>query len=70
MHTQPIFNLETSTNDIMSNNDRIQAALADLESQEISNYSRIAKEYGVGRITLIRQFIRKTVLHSKANTEY
>ena len=64
MHTQPIFNLATSTNDIMSNNDRIQAALADLESQEVPNYSRTAKEHGVGRTTLMRRFTGKTVSHS------
>lgn len=64
MHTQPIFNLATSINDIMSNNDRIQAALADLESQGVPNYSTTAKKYGVVRTTLMRRFIGKTVSNS------
>ncbi len=38
-NTQPNLNLPTSTNNIMSHNDRIEAALADLESQEVPNYS-------------------------------
>lgn len=54
----------------MSNNNRIQAVLADLELQEVLNYSRITKKHGIGRTILIRRFIKKTVLHSKANTEY
>ena len=61
MHTQPIFNLPTSINDIMSNNDRIEAALADLKSQEVPNYSTTAKKHGVVRTILMRRFTGKTV---------
>ena len=70
MHTQSIFNLTISTNKILSNNDWIQAALADFESPEVSNYSKTAKEHGIGRTTLMKRFTGKTVLHSEANTEY
>ena len=56
MHTQPIFNLPTSTNDIMSNNNRIAAALADLESQVVPNYFTTAKKHEVVRTTLIRRY--------------
>ena len=54
----------------MSNNDRIQAALADLESQEVPNYSTTAKKHGVVRTTLMRRFTGKTISNSEANTEY
>ncbi len=70
MHTHPIFNLPTSPNNIMSNNDQIEASLANLELQEVLNYSTIAKKHGVVRTTLMRRFIGKTVSYCKANTEY
>ena len=54
----------------MSNNDRIEAALADLESQEVPNYSTTAKKHGVVRTTLMRQFTGKTLSNYEANTEY
>ena len=54
----------------MSNNDRIEAALADLESQEVPNYSTTAKKYGVLRTTLMRRLTGKTVSNYEANTEY
>lgn len=54
----------------MSNNNRIQAVLANLELQEIFNYFKTAKKYGVVLIILMRRFIEKTILYSKANVEY
>ena len=54
----------------MSNNDKIQAVFADLELQKVFNYCRIAKKYEIDCITLIRRFIGKTVLYSRANIEY
>ena len=54
----------------MSNNNWIQAVLANLELQEVFNYFRTAKKYGVGHTTLMRRFARKTVLYFEANTEY
>ena len=54
----------------MSNNDRIEAALSDLESQEIPNYSTTTKKHGVVRTTLMRRFTGKTVSNYEANTEY
>lgn len=70
MNAQPIFKLPTSTNDVMSNNDRIEAALADLKSQEVLNYSTIVKKHGVVRTTLIRHFTGKMVSNYKADIEY
>lgn len=53
----------------MSHNDRIEAALADLESQEVPNYSMTAKKHRVVRTTLMRRFTGKTVSNHEANTE-
>ena len=39
----------------MSHNDRIDAALADLNSQDVVNYSATARIYGVDRNTLARR---------------
>ena len=54
----------------MSNNDRIEAALADLELQEVPNYFTTAKKHKVVRTTLMRWFTGKPVSNYKANTEY
>ena len=54
----------------MSNNDRIAAALANLESQEVPNYSRTAKKHGVVHTTLMRRFTGKTVSDYEATMEY
>ena len=54
----------------MSNADRIAAALADLESQAIPNYSATAKRHGVVRTTLMRRFTGKTVSNHEATTEH
>lgn len=69
MHNLPNLNLATSTNNIMSHNHRIEAALADLESQEVPNYSMTAKKHGVVRMTLMRRFTGKTVSNYETNTE-
>ena len=53
----------------MSYNDRMEAALADLGSQAVPNYSQTAKEHGVVRTTLMRRFTGKTVSNYEANTE-
>ena len=39
----------------MAHNARIEAALADLESQEVPNYAATARKHGVDRITLSRR---------------
>ncbi len=54
----------------MSNADRIAAALADLESQLVSNYSATAKKHGVVRTMLMRRYIGKTVSNHEATTEH
>ena len=70
MHTPPKTNLPSSNNDIMSNADRIAAALADLESQVVPNYSATAKKHGVVRTTLMRRYTGKTVSNHEATTEH
>ena len=70
MHIQPKFNWSTSTNDIMSNSDRIAAAFADLESQVVPNYSTTAMKHGVVRTTVMRRFTGKTVSNYEAATEH
>lgn len=70
MHTQPIFNLATLTNNIMSNNNRIQAMLTNLKLQDVSNYSKIAKKHGVVCTTLMKWFTVKSILHFEADTKY
>ena len=70
MHTQPIFNLASSTNNIMSNDDRIQATLVDLELQEVFNDSITAKKHEIVYTILLRRFIEKIILNSKTNIEY
>ncbi len=54
---------------IMSHNNRIEVALADLELQEVPNYSMTAKKYGVVRTILMRRFMGKTISNHEANTE-
>ena len=67
MHTQPKFNWPSSTNNIMSNTDRIAAALADLESQVVPNYSVTATKHEVVPTNLMRRF---TGSNHKATTEH
>ena len=54
----------------MSNADRIAAALADLESQVVPNYSATAKKHEVVRTTLKRQYIGKTISNYKATIKH
>ena len=54
----------------MSNADRIAAALADLESQAVPNYTATAKKYGAVRTTLLRRYTGKTVSNQEAITEH
>ena len=63
-------NLPSSNNDIMSNADRIAAALADLESQVVPNYSATAKKHEVVYTTLMRWYTGKTVSNYKAIIEH
>ena len=62
--------LSFSTNNILRNYYQIEAELANLELQGVSNYSTIAKKHGVVRTILIRRFTSKTVSYCKDNTEY
>jgi hypothetical protein len=49
--------------------DRIQAALADLESQAMKNYAATAKRWDIERTTLARRHQRKTTSRSDAKLQ-
>jgi hypothetical protein len=52
----------------MDHEARIQAAIADLASQERVNYSATAKRYNLERTTLAKRFQGKTVSNQEANS--
>jgi transposase-like protein len=49
---------------------RMKAAIAALDAQEKRNYSKIAREFKLGRTTLARRYEGKTVSRSEANSEH
>lgn len=57
-------------NDIISNADWIAAALVDLESQVVLNYTATAKKHGVVCTMLMRWYIGKTISNHEATTEH
>jgi hypothetical protein len=57
MHDFPKFNPLHSKMDCITHNDRIELAIADLESQERLNYADITKKWNVDRSTLSRRRI-------------
>src|SRR5258708_1749969 len=61
-------NLCTSNTNSMDHNARIEAAIADLESQDRQNIAAIAKKWGVARETLSKRFRGKTVSNQEANS--
>ena len=52
----------------MDHNARIEAAIADLESQDRQNIAATAKKWGVARETLSKRFRGKTVSNQEANS--
>jgi hypothetical protein len=54
-----------SNMDDIPHNDRIELAIADLETQEYLNYAATAKKYKVERTTLSRRY--RGVIGSKEN---
>ena len=67
MNTPPKINSPSSKFDIMSHNTVIDAALDDLESQDIIDYAKIARSYNINRITLINRY--KGILTSRQADE-
>lgn len=59
-------NTTTFTSNDMDHNDRILAAIADLDSQEVPNYGATAKKYDLVRTTLWRRYTSQTVSRSEA----
>src|SRR5450432_4078083 len=55
MHDFPKFNPPHSNMDCIAHNDRIELAIADLESQESLNYAETAKKWNIDRSTLSRR---------------
>jgi hypothetical protein len=52
----------------MDHNARIEAAIADLESQDRRNIAATAKKWGVARETLSKRFRGETVSNQEANS--
>ena len=69
MNTPPKINSPSSKFDIMSHNTAIDAALADLESQDIINYAETARSYGVNRITLMNRYKGKSTSRHEAQAQ-
>ena len=53
----------------MSHNTAIDAALADLESQDIINYTKTARSYNINRITLMNRYKGKSTSRHKAQAQ-
>ncbi|PVH90474.1 hypothetical protein DM02DRAFT_466438, partial [Periconia macrospinosa] len=52
----------------MVNEKDIQLALDDLKSQEVINFTTIAKKYNLDRTTLMRRFKGKTTSNQEAHS--
>src|SRR5947199_6447927 len=55
--------------DSMSHNARIEAAIADLKSQECVNYAATARKWGLEPTTLRRRFIGQSTTIEEANSK-
>ena len=55
--------------DIMASNSQTGAAIADLDTQEVKNFSAMARKYGVNRSTLIRRYKNKQGTRQEAIIE-
>lgn len=70
-HVTPDFSRPSrppSTMDSMSHDDRIEAAIADLESQERTNFLRTARKWGLERTTLLRRYKGQSTSIREANS--
>jgi Tc5 transposase DNA-binding domain len=70
MHAYPTTQTQTSKFNKMVNEEVIQKAISDLESQETLNYAAIAKKYKITRTTLMRRHKGKTVSNHEARSIY
>jgi hypothetical protein len=59
----------TSNASQLTHNERIQSAIADLESQEHANFGKTAKKWGVDRTTLRRRFNGKQRSHQQFHSQ-
>jgi ActR/RegA family two-component response regulator len=65
-HPQP----SSSTAMDSTKNDRIKAAMDQLDSQKALNYAAAARDHNVHRTTLARRYCGKTVSRAEANSTY
>jgi hypothetical protein len=65
LHRQP-----TSTAIDSTKNDRIKAAMDQLDSQKVLNYAITARDHYISPITLARRYRGKTVSRAEANSTY
>ena len=63
-------NIITFTSNDMNHNDGILVAIADLDSQKISNYGATAKKYDLVHTTLWRKHKSQTIFRSEAITKF
>jgi hypothetical protein len=68
MHTFFTAHARTSKSNSMDHDALIEAAIADLKSQKRLNYKKIAKKWGLDRITLWRRHTGKTASKQEANS--
>ena len=65
LHRQP-----TSTAMDSTKNDRIKAAMDQLDSQKVLNYAAAARDHHISPMTLARRYRGKTVSRAEANSTY
>jgi Tc5 transposase DNA-binding domain len=65
LHRQP-----TSTAMDSTKNDRIKAAMDQLDSQKVLNYATAARDHHISPMTLARRYRGKTVSRAEANSTY
>ena len=65
-----VFFSATSNYHCSTMENRIQAALADLDSQAVVNYAATARRWNIERTTLARRHQRKPTSRSDANSKY
>jgi Tc5 transposase DNA-binding domain len=66
----PLSQQPTSTAMDSTKNDRIKAAMDQLDSQEVLNYAAAARDHYISPTTLARRYNGKTVSRAEANSTY
>jgi hypothetical protein len=66
----PLSQQPTSTAMDSTKNDRIKAAMDQLDSQRVLNYAAAARDHYISPTTLARHYNSKTVSRAEANSTY